>query len=42
MSNSMDYLKLIREVLEESKSKIAESLKNPAVFKPVYGKTLLT
>jgi myo-inositol-1(or 4)-monophosphatase len=41
MSNPMDYLKLIREVLEESKSKIAESLKNPAVFKPVYGKTLL-
>jgi myo-inositol-1(or 4)-monophosphatase len=37
----MDYLEVLREVLEESRSKIVESLKNPAVFKPVYGKTLL-
>ncbi len=37
----MDYLKVLLEVLEESKSKIVESLKNPAVFKPVYGKPLL-
>ncbi len=41
MTNPMNYIKVLREVLEESKSKITESLKNPAAFKLVYGKTLL-
>ncbi|MBS7617078.1 inositol monophosphatase [Candidatus Bathyarchaeota archaeon] len=37
----MDRLEVVREVLEESKSKIVEALKNPEVFKPVSGRTLL-
>lgn len=37
----MDYLEVVHEVLEESKSKIVEALKIPEAFKPVSGKTLL-
>ncbi|MEM2849527.1 MAG: inositol monophosphatase family protein [Candidatus Bathyarchaeia archaeon] len=36
----MNYLGIIREVLEGSKPKIVEAFKNPEAFKAVYGKTL--
>ncbi|MEM1570104.1 MAG: inositol monophosphatase family protein [Candidatus Bathyarchaeia archaeon] len=41
MSSPMDYLKVLKEVLEESKSRIVKALESPEAFKPVSGRTLL-
>lgn len=37
----MDYLKILREVLEESKTRIFKVLESSEVLKPVYGRGLL-